>query len=117
MSGPIVYIDDEPALCRATRMVLELAEPPVPIETFTDPLAAIDYINANDVLAVICDYRMPKISGLQVLDKIRRDVPFYVVSGDLDIAQWTDGNPRITGTLPKPYKADLLLRIVEALRQ
>jgi len=112
--GAVVYIDDEPALCRATRMVFELMEIPVPIETFTDPFAALEFIRIQHVLLVICDYRMPGLSGLELLERIERDIPFYVVSGDLDVTRWTDGNPRVTGVLAKPYRPERLLEIVHA---
>ena len=114
MTQTVVYVDDEPALCRATRMVFELMAIPVRIETFTDPFAALEFIRENDVLLVICDYRMPKLGGLELLERIERDIPFYVVSGDLDVERWTDGNPRVTGVLTKPYNLERLGEIVRA---
>ncbi len=61
MSASIVYIDDEPMLCRAFRSVLAAVD--IPVETFTDVDAALDYIRAHDVAAVFCDYRMPTVTG------------------------------------------------------
>ena len=114
MTATVVYIDDEPALCRATKMVFELMAIPAAVETFTDPFAALEFIRANDVLLVICDYRMPKLGGLELLERIERDIPFYVVSGDLDVSRWTDENPRVTGVLTKPYNLERLSEIVRS---
>jgi len=112
MRGTVVYIDDEPALCRALRMVFQMLAIDARLETFEDPKAALAFIVANDVTLVICDYRMPALSGLEVLDRIERDVPFYVVSGDLDVARFTDSNPRVTGVLAKPYRPEHLLELI-----
>lgn len=114
MTGAIVYIDDEPALCRATRMVFDLMDIEVPFHTFTDPLAALEYIRTNDILLVFCDYRMPGLNALELLERIERELPFFVVSGDIDVTRWTDGNARVTGVLAKPYKPERLLEIVAA---
>lgn len=111
MSARIVYIDDEPMLCRAFRAVLAAAD--IPVETFTDVDAALDYIRAHDVAAVFCDYRMPAVTGAEVLDRIERPVAFYFVSGDLDAANSVNGDPRVTGILQKPYRPAALLELVK----
>ena len=80
--------------------------------TFTDPVAAVAYLNAHDAVVVFCDYRMPAMSGLEVLARLRRPVPFYLISGDL----WPSGAvaaPGVTGTLAKPFPAEQLIEIVE----
>lgn len=114
MTGFVVYIDDEAVLCRATRMVFELLEPPIAFETFADPALAIDFIRAHDVAIVICDYRMPKLSGLDVLARIDRQVPFYLLSGDLDVSRWADTNPRVTGVLAKPCRPERLIEVIRS---
>lgn len=112
MNGTIVYIDDEPALCRALRMVFDVIKIDAPLETFVDPEAALAFIRTNEVRLVICDYRMPALSGLEVLARIERDIPFYVVSGDLDVNRFVGSNPRVTGVLAKPYRPERLLELL-----
>jgi len=111
MAAKIVYIDDEPMLCRAFRAVLASAD--IAVETFTDVDAALEYIRAHDVAAVFCDYRMPTVTGADVLDRIDRPIAFYFVSGDLEAANAVEGDPRVTGILPKPYRPAALLALVK----
>jgi len=110
VSLPVVYIDDEPSLCRVFEMVLGARG--MKIVTFTDPAAAIVYLNANDVAVVFCDYRMPKMSGLAVLAQMTRPAPFYLVSGDL-AADACKSNPGVTGLLAKPFRAEELIALVK----
>jgi len=107
----IVYIDDEPMLCRAFTAVLGSAN--IPVETFTDAAAALAHIDANEVSAVFCDYRMPAMTGLDVLARVRRDVPFFLVSGDSDVVASVASNARVSGVLSKPYRPGDLLAIVQ----
>lgn len=109
MSAPVVYIDDEPMLCRAFRAVMSSAE--IPVETFTDPLEALEYIGSHEVAVVFCDYRMPQLSGLQVLARVPEHVAFVLVSGDLDVATSAGQNGRVDRVLSKPYRPDDLLSV------
>jgi len=105
---PVVFIDDEEMLCRAVRMVLSAAG--IPIETFVDPALALTYLDEHEVTAVICDYRMPLLSGLDVLARLPRPVPFYLVSGELEIGH-PDG---VLAVFEKPFQ---MQRLVEVARQ
>ena len=102
----VVYIDDEPMLCRAFKKIFENAG--VPVITFTEPKLAIAYLRDHPPAVVICDYRMPSMSGLDVLDHVRPGTPFFLVSGDLAITLAKD-DPRVTGILTKPFRAETLL--------
>ncbi|MBK9037194.1 MAG: response regulator [Myxococcales bacterium] len=112
MSAPVVYIDDEPLLCRAIEAILGRAG--IAVVTFTDPLAGLAYVQANAVAVVLCDYRMPHLDALGLLQRLERDLPFYVVSGELDMTSWTASEPRITGVVPKPFPAERILEIARA---
>lgn len=105
-----VYIDDEEMLGRVFARVIKGLG--VPVKTFTDPVEAVAFIEANEVSLVICDYLMPKLDGLEVLERITRDVPFILVSGDLVGSQVTAANPRITRVLAKPFRPEDLLGVL-----
>jgi CheY-like chemotaxis protein len=109
MSGVIVCIDDEPAICRILGSVLR--ETGASVETFTDPHEALRFIRDNDVAAVVCDHRMPALSGLEVLERMEKCIPFLVVSGDLDAAELTGRVPGVTAVLPKPFHPARLLEL------
>lgn len=96
----IVYIDDEPALLRASELVLESCD--LSIATFEDPTEAIAFLRNNEVGLVLCDFRMPKMTGLQVLRAIDARVPFYLLSGDIQIKRDVANEPGLTGFLSKP---------------
>jgi two-component system chemotaxis response regulator CheY len=110
VSLPVVYIDDEPSLCRVFELILDARG--IEIATFRDPVAAIAYLNDRDVAVVFCDYRMPKMTGLTVLAKMTRPAPFYLVSGDL-AAEECKSTAGVTGLLAKPFRPEELVALVE----
>jgi len=110
VSAAVVYIDDEVALCRVFEMVLGTRG--IPVVTFTDATAAVAYLNAHDAIVVFCDFRMPTMNGLEVLARLSRPVPFYLISGDLS-ASTAASTPGVTGTLAKPFPAEQLIELVE----
>lgn len=101
----IVYIDDEPLLCRAFQRIFQDAG--CEVVTFTEPDQALAYIAAHPVKAIVCDYRMPALDGLAVLDRIPAGIPFYLVTGELSIARLSD--PRVTAVLTKPFRPETLI--------
>lgn len=110
MSGPIVFIDDEPLLCRASQLALR----PLGREiiTFTDPRQALDYLTRapEAPCVVVCDYRMPGLTGLELRDRLPSQVPFVLMSGDLfDV---DEGEQRVAAFLAKPLRLDDLLEAV-----
>ncbi len=111
MASVVVYIDDEPALCRIFRLILSRL-PACEVVTFTDPKAALAYIRENPVTVVVCDYRMPDLNGLQVLDAIEKKIPFFLVSGDLSVKALAGDDARVTGVLTKPLPPERLVDLL-----
>ena len=110
MTPVIVYVDDEPLLCKAFRLLFK--HDAVEVVTFTAPESAVDFIRSRDVSVVVCDYRMPGLTGLEVLERIAKDVPFYIVTGDLGITRIASLRPGVTGVLAKPFAPSQLLELV-----
>jgi two-component system C4-dicarboxylate transport response regulator DctD len=109
MRSCVVYVDDEPLLCKAFSAILRQAQ--IPVGTFTQAGDALHFIRGNDVGVVVCDYRMPGLTGLELLERLDKDVPFYLVTGDLEIEQLASGRARVSGVLTKPFAPNLLLEI------
>jgi DNA-binding response OmpR family regulator len=109
----VVYIDDEPAICRIVRWRLEAAG--LAVETFTDPEAAIAWMGTHDVRCVLCDYRMPAMSGFEVLARIGERIPFYLVTGDLSLGNELAGHARVRGIIHKPFSFDSLVALLRGL--
>jgi two-component system C4-dicarboxylate transport response regulator DctD len=110
VSAQVVYVDDEALLCRAFQLLLRKAA--IDVTTFTDPAAALAHLVTHPAAVIFCDYRMPRMSGLDLLEALPGATPFYVVSGDLDAAEWVAKNPRVTGVLAKPFRAERIVEIV-----
>jgi len=105
-----VYIDDEEPLCRIFQHLLRLEQ--FAVHTFVDPEEALAFVNANDVAVVVCDYKMPNLTGVDLLDRIDDDVPFYLITGDLQVKERARTWRRVTGVLSKPVDAHVLLEVV-----
>ena len=104
----VVLIDDDAAVCRVFERILTRAD--IEVVTFTDPERAIEYINANRCQFVICDYRMPTMSGRAVRERIEGDVRFALISGDLSVEVLP--GPGIDHVLRKPIPAEELVAFV-----
>ena len=115
MSGLFVYVDDEPILCRLFELNFQDAQ--LPARSFTDPEAALAFIDETpNVRAVLCDYRMPALNGLEFLARMTRDVPFYLVTGDHSFKdEEAELNPRVTKVVEKPFRYGPLLAELRAL--
>jgi CheY-like chemotaxis protein len=100
MKVDLVYVDDEEPLLRAFSYILEKAG--LSVATFSSPNEALDFIAANEVALILCDYRMPGMTGLEFLDAMDKDVPFYLLSGDLMLAEQVADLPRVAGIFRKP---------------
>ena len=110
-SRPVaVYVDDEPSLCRVFGLLLRRAG--ADARTFTDPEEALEFIAHNEVAVVICDYRMPEMTGLDLRGRIARDVPFFLVSGDLSVEEDLGDDARLSGVISKPFRPEDLLALL-----
>lgn len=63
----VLCIDDEARILRALKALFRDHE----VYTTTDPQEAIRWASAHDVDVVVCDQRMPKMQGIEVLREIR----------------------------------------------
>jgi len=106
----IIYVDDEAMLCRVFQRIFEGCG--APIVTFTDPALALAYAHEHPVAAIVCDYRMPTLSGLEFLERLQIEVPFVLISGDIAIAPLVRSNPRVTALLAKPFLPEALLELL-----
>lgn len=87
----ILVIEDEAAIRRVLVKILSEENENYLVEEAEDGLKGMETIKNNDYDLVLCDIKMPKMDGVEVLEaakKIKPEVPFIMISGhgDLDTA-------------------------------
>ncbi|CAL2082528.1 sigma-54 dependent transcriptional regulator [Tenacibaculum sp. 190524A05c] len=87
----ILIIEDESAIRRVLKKIISEESDSYQVEEAEDGLAGIEAIKNNDYDLVLCDIKMPKMDGVEVLEKARKlkpEIPVVMISGhgDLDTA-------------------------------
>lgn len=112
----VLVVDDEPNIVSAIRR--ELSNPPLgryryAVEGFSDPAAALARAKEKEFAAVISDYRMPGMTGLEflaALNAIQPDCARLVLSGqtDMDALVKMINETHIYRFIPKPWTSYFL---------
>jgi len=116
----IVIVDDEPKIARGLLKLLDAHEDYKAAGIFCEAAEALAFIEKNPVDAVITDIRMPEISGLELIRRIRRgnaDVRIIILSGygDFSYAQKAI-ELGVTRYLLKPTDPAELIGALETIR-
>ena len=87
----ILVIEDEAAIRRVLVKIISEENESYQVEEAEDGLLGIEMIKNNDYDLVLCDIKMPKMDGVEVLEKARKikpEIPIVMISGhgDLDTA-------------------------------
>jgi two-component system nitrogen regulation response regulator NtrX len=87
----ILLIEDESAIRRVLGKILSEENKNYNVSEAADGLEGIELIRDNDYDLVLCDIKMPKMDGVEVLEamkKIKPEIPIVMISGhgDLDTA-------------------------------
>lgn len=87
----ILIIEDEAAIRRVLSKIISEENDVYQVSQAEDGLSGIEMIKDNDYDLVLCDIKMPKMDGVEVLEKakkIKPEIPFVMISGhgDLDTA-------------------------------
>ena len=87
----ILVIEDEAAIRRVLIKIISEESESYDVEEAENGLDGIEKIKDNDYDLVLCDIKMPKMDGVEVLEKakkIKPEIPFVMISGhgDLDTA-------------------------------
>ncbi|MFZ5555088.1 MAG: sigma-54-dependent transcriptional regulator [Bacteroidota bacterium] len=78
----ILIIDDEKSIRRALREILEYEK--FEVDEAEDGPSGLDKLKAGEFDVTLCDIKMPKMDGMEVLEKIQAeniDVPVVMISG------------------------------------
>ena len=87
----ILIIEDEASIRRVLSKIISEENETYNVEEAEDGLLGIEMIMNNDYDLVLCDIKMPKMDGVEVLEKakkIKPEIPIVMISGhgDLDTA-------------------------------
>jgi len=79
----LLYIDDEKDLLEISKIFLERSRDFV-VDTLLSPIKAMDAIRSSRYDAIISDYEMPGMNGIELLKLVRAefgDIPFILFTG------------------------------------
>jgi two-component system nitrogen regulation response regulator NtrX len=82
----ILVIDDEKSIRNTLKEILEYEK--FDIELAEDGILGLEIINSMKIDAILCDIKMPKMDGMEVLNHIMQDhadIPVVMISGHGDI--------------------------------
>jgi DNA-binding NtrC family response regulator len=91
MAQTILVIDDEKAIRKALNEILTFEG--FKVDEAADGAEGVKKIEENTYDCIICDIKMPKMDGIEVLQKaqeLKPDVPFIVISGHGNIETAVD---------------------------
>jgi DNA-binding NtrC family response regulator len=84
----ILIIEDEASIRRVLTKILSEENDTYQVEDAEDGLAGFEKIKNNDYDLVLCDIKMPKMDGVEVLQavkKIKPEIPIVMISGHGDM--------------------------------
>jgi YesN/AraC family two-component response regulator len=116
----IIIVDDEPKIARGILKLVSEREGYKAVGIFCEAAEALAFIECNPVDVVITDIRMPEISGLELIQQIRRtneNVHIIILSGYADFAYAQKAIALgVTRYLLKPTNPEELIGALEDIR-
>lgn len=124
----VLLVDDEPAILQALVRTLRRGSgdglwPPLRIEAFTDPVAALARAREQTFTLAMSDFRMPGMNGAQFLAGLRDRQPdcrrvILSAHADFEGLAHAVNSARIARFLSKPWnEAELLAAVHEQLEE
>ncbi|WP_433833107.1 sigma-54-dependent transcriptional regulator [Flavobacterium anhuiense] len=84
----ILIIEDEAAIRRVLVKILSEENDSYQVDEAEDGVAGLEKIKNNDYDLVLCDIKMPKMDGVEVLEeakKVKPEIPMVMISGHGDM--------------------------------
>ncbi|OPX65380.1 MULTISPECIES: PAS domain S-box protein [unclassified Methanoregula] len=79
----VLYVDDEPGLLELGRIFLE-QDRQFSVDTVPSAVAALDLLGQHPYDAIVSDYQMPEMDGIEFLKRVRgseNSIPFILFTG------------------------------------
>jgi len=84
----ILIIEDEAAIRRVLKKIISEENDTYLVEEAEDGLLGVEMIIKEDYDLILCDIKMPKMDGVEVLQKVKKikpEIPIVMISGHGDI--------------------------------
>ncbi|MEM6730712.1 MAG: ATP-binding protein, partial [Myxococcota bacterium] len=119
-SSSILFVDDETPILKALGRTASAMG--WPAQTASNPLHALDLLEANDFSVVVADFRMPQMDGVDLLSEVRRRSPrseriLLTAFADEEALERGINEAGISRFLRKPWKREMLVTILEQAMQ
>lgn len=116
--GIILVVDDDPAVLRS---IASLLSQDYEVVACSSAEEAIAHVSRNAVDAVLTDIRMPTLSGMELLDQIRRilpDIPIILMTGYAEMDTVISAvKKKAFDFITKPFSPDVLMESVARAMQ
>ncbi len=108
MTKKILVIDDEPYLTFTIKNILE--DNGFKVDTFNDPILALNYYKVNFYDLIFLDIKMPKMDGFELYIKIREKDPKVKICFLTAITMFNEKFRKIRLTLGKTVNEDYFIQ-------
>ena len=110
----VVLVDDDKHICKSTAQTLQMEG--IDVDVFDDADSAVTEFDAVRTGVIVCDIKMPGMSGLELMQRAREidpEIPVILITGYGDIATavraMRDG---AYDFIEKPFAPDNLVEVV-----
>lgn len=110
----VIFVDDEPDIRKAIAQALTLDD--LAVACFDTAAAALAQIGRDYSGVVLCDYNMPEIDGLQLLNRLQQlddTIPVIILTGQGDISTAVSAMQQgAYDFIEKPFNQDELIELL-----
>lgn len=118
----VLLVDDERDIREALELLFTVSVPDIQLVTAASGPEALSYLKKNKVAAIVTDFRMPIMDGIEFLkaaSKVAPTIPAVMITAypDPALIERVHAEAKVEAVLSKPFDMDAFIRLVRALVQ